>query len=262
VTALAVRLADAGRSRVTVVGVRWIIILATIGALEALTRNGAIEPIVMPPPSDIASALADTVRTAEFRSDLARTALEVCASCTIGIIAGLAIGALSARVKTVGDVAEPYLVTLYAMPTLVFYPILLAIMGLGSGPIITITSVMVVIPVALNAMVGLRSINPVLIKMGRSMNSTPGQLYRKVLLPAATPLVIPGIKLGIMYGIIGTVAMEFILADRGLGYRIGHHYNNFAILDMWTGIVVVMVLAMVIVSLLGVVERRVRRDMT
>ena len=67
---------------------------------------------------------------------------------------------------------EPYLVTLYAMPTLVFYPVLLALMGVGMGPIMVIASLMVVIPVALNVMVALRSINPVLPKLGRSLNCT------------------------------------------------------------------------------------------
>jgi len=99
-------------------------------------------------------------------------------------------------------VLEPYLVTLYAMPTLVFYPILLALLGLGPGPIIVIAATMVVIPIALNTMVALRAIDPILLKMGRSVNCSRPQLYRKVLIPAATPLAFPGIKLGFIYAII------------------------------------------------------------
>jgi NitT/TauT family transport system permease protein len=109
--------------------------------------------------------------------------------------------------------------------------------------------------------VALRSINPVLPKMGRSVNCTRRQLYRKVLLPAATPLAVPGVKLGLIYAIIGTVAMEFILADRGLGYRIGVDYREFNIADMWALIVIIGALAILVTSAVGFLERRIRRDM-
>jgi NitT/TauT family transport system permease protein len=201
------------------------------------------------------------VPTAQFGSDLVRTALTVGIAFAIGVVAGVLLGAACWRAPLLGNVLEPYLVTLYAMPTLVFYPILLALMGVGMGPIITIAALMVVIPVTLNVMVALRSINPVLPKLGRSLNCSRGQLYRKVLVPAATPLAVPGVKLGLIYAIIGTVAMEFILADRGLGFRIGKDYREFNIADMWALIFAVSALAILVTSAVGLFERRIRRDM-
>jgi NitT/TauT family transport system permease protein len=241
--------------------VRWMVVLATFAVLEGLTRGGAIPEVIMPPPTEIVSALVNLVGTSEFGSDLARTALTVAIAFAIGLVAGVLLGAACWRAPLLGNVLEPYLVTLYAMPTLVFYPVLLALMGVGMGPIVTIASLMVVIPVTLNVMVALRSVSPVLPKLGRSLNCSRGQLYRKVLVPAATPLAVPGVKLGLIYAIIGTVAMEFILADRGLGYRIGVDYREFNVADMWALILAVSVLAIVVTSGLGVVERRIRRDM-
>jgi NitT/TauT family transport system permease protein len=207
------------------------------------------------------SALFNLLGTAEFGSDLVRTCLTVAIAFGVGGTVGIVLGAACWRAPLLGDVLEPYLVTIYAMPTLVFYPILLALMGVGIGPILVIASLMVVIPVALNVMVALRSISPVLPKLGRSLNCTRPQLYRKVLVPAATPLAVPGLKLGLIYAIIGTVAMEFILADRGLGYRIGYDYRQFDVADMWAMILAVAALAIVVTSAVGVLERRIRRDM-
>jgi NitT/TauT family transport system permease protein len=241
--------------------VRWGIVAATFAVLELLTQTGAIPEVIMPPPTEIVSALFNLVGTSEFGSDLARTALTVAIAFGIGSAVGVVLGAVCWRAPLVGNVLEPYLVTLYAMPTLVFYPILLALMGVGMGPIVVIASLMVVIPVALNVMVALRSINPVLPKLGRSLNCTGPQLYRKVLVPAATPLAVPGVKLGLIYAIIGTVAMEFILADQGLGYRIGVDYREFNVADMWALIFAVAVLAVLVTSVVGLVERRIRRDM-
>jgi NitT/TauT family transport system permease protein len=118
-----------------------------------------------------------------------------------------------------------------------------------------------VIPVALNTMVALRSVNPALAKLGRSAGCGRRQLYQKVLAPAATPLALPGIKLGFIYAIIGVVAMEFILADGGLGFRIGIYYREFDIAEMWALILAIALLAILVTWLFGLIERRIRRDM-
>jgi NitT/TauT family transport system permease protein len=240
---------------------RIVLVATTIVVLEALCQSGAIQPVILPAPSDIAGAFGGLVSSDTFLGDLGRTTLTVGISFVIGLVAGLALGILCWRAKLVGDVLEPYLVTLYAMPTLVFYPILLAIMGLGIGPIVVIAALMVLIPVALNTMVALRSVNPVLPKMGRSMGCSRVQLYRRVLLPAATPLAVPGIKLGFIYAIIGTIAMEFMIASKGLGYRIGIDYREFDIERMWGLIVIVATLAIVFTWLMGQLEQRIRKDM-
>jgi NitT/TauT family transport system permease protein len=240
---------------------RWAILAATFGVLELLTRAGTIEPLILPPPTDIVRALVDLVQTSQFAQDLTRTCLTVAISFAIGLVAGVALGVACWRLPLFGNVLEPYLVTLYAMPTLVFYPVLLALMGVGMGPIVVIASLMVTIPIALNTMVALRSVSPVLPKLARSVNCTRSQRYRKVLLPAATPLAVPGVKLGVIYAIIGTVAMEFILADRGMGYRIGVDYREFDVAEMWALIVAISVLAITVTSAVGVLERRIRRDM-
>jgi len=247
--------------RFVVVTTRVLVLAAFVLLLEVLTQSGSIDQTIMPPPSELPDSVWNTIQTTQFADDLVRTLSEVGLAVAIGAAAGVVLGVLSWRVPLFGQAVEPYLVTLYAVPTLVFYPILLAIMGLGSGPIVAITSVMVVVPVALNTMVGLRDVSPTLVKLSRSVSCTPRQMYWKVLFPAATPLVMAGLKLGVMYGIVGTIAMEFMLADRGLGFRIGNDYLNFAMLDMWTNIVIVIAFATLVVWLLGLVERRVRRDM-
>jgi NitT/TauT family transport system permease protein len=183
------------------------------------------------------------------------------ASFGIGTVGGLLVGVIFWKLPFVGATFEPYLVSLYAAPTVVFYPILLAVLGLGPGPIILIASTMAMIPVALNTMVGLKSIPPSLPKLARSMNLGVGQTFRKVLLPAATPLLVPGLVLGCIYATIGVIAMEFILASNGLGFRIGYAYRSFDIERMYAYIVVVVVVAAAVNVALNRIERRVRRDM-
>lgn len=241
---------------------RLLLGVALVAVLEVLAQNGTISTTIMSAPSLIAERFWTLVQTAQFHADLYRTTSEIVASAAVGITAGVVIGSFSAQWPLVGEVLEPYLISLYAMPTLIFYPLLLAVMGLGSAPIVTITSVMVAVPAALNTMVGIRSINPTLRRLGRSLNCSQPRINFSILLPAAAQLVFPGIKLGTIYAVIGCIAMEFILANGGLGYRIGYDYNNFAILDMWANILAVVMLSIVAVSVLTLIERRVRRDLS
>jgi NitT/TauT family transport system permease protein len=257
VSARTLRFERAADSQRVVVTLRIVIVLAVLVCLQVLP----LDRTVIPEPTSVIRQLVDLVPTAQFGQDLARTCIELGLSCVIGLPIGVAIGVLGWRYRSAGDGLEPYLVSLYAMPTLVFYPILLALLGLGSAPIVCLASVMVLVPVALNTTIGLRGISPVLIKLGRSLDAPRRQLLMKVLLPAAAPLVFPGIRLGVMYGLVGVIAMEFILADRGLGYRIGYEYNNFATNQMWAGIAVVVLLALAVMAVLGFAERRIRTEL-
>jgi NitT/TauT family transport system permease protein len=244
-----------------IAGIRAALVAAVVVLLEAGARGGLIDPLLLPPPSQVVARLPELVPSGQFLTDLRTTATTVVAGFALGASAGLLLGVGFARFPFAGAVFEPYLVSLYSMPTLVFYPVLLAVLGLGTAPIIVIAATMALIPVALNTMVALRSIPPTLPKLARSLSCTTAQRYLKVLAPAATPLVVPGLVLGFIYAVIGTIAMEFILAPAGIGFRIGFTYNSFEIVDMYAHILVVSALAIAVNVGLNALERRVRRDM-
>jgi NitT/TauT family transport system permease protein len=241
--------------------VRWSLPAVAVAGVQVAAGAGLIDPLQLPAPTEIGSALVDLVRGGEFYGDLARTLMTVAAAFGIGVTAGIPLAVVLWKLPLLGDVLEPYLVTMYAMPTLLFYPVLLAVLGLGPAPIIAIASLMALIPIALGTAVALRSINPMLPKLGRSLGCGRRQLYRKVLLPAATPLAVPGLRLGFVYAVIGTIAMEFILATKGVGFRAGYAYRNFEVPKMYAYVVVVVALAVAANGLLSALERRIRKDM-
>ncbi len=242
--------------------VRWSILAALVVVLEVSTRVGWIDRNQMVPPSEIMSQVVNIIPSESFLEDLARTSFTIVCAFFIGLLFGVPLGVLLWRVKTLGRVLEPFIVTGYAMPTLLFYPILVAVLGLNAGPIIAIASTMALIPIALTTMVALGQVKPVLLKLSRSVDASPRERYFKVLFPAATPLIFPGIKLGFIYAVIGTIAMEFILASRGLGFRAGFMYRELYVADMWAYIAIVVVLSIGVNSALGWAERTIRRDMT
>lgn len=241
--------------------VKWAIIVALVVLVEVFTRIGLIDRSLMVAPSEILIRIVSIVPTEQFGADAARTLSTIMIAFGIGTILGIPLGVFLWRVPAAGRILEPFIVTGYAMPTLLFYPVLLAVMGLNSGPIILIAASMSLVPIALTTMVALNSIKPILHKLASSVNASPLQYYGKVLLPAATPLVFPGVKLGFIYAVIGTIAMEFILAAEGIGFRAGFYYRELDTADMWAYIVVVVVISVLVNSLLTWLEKRIRRDM-
>lgn len=240
---------------------RILIVAASLGVWEIASQAGAIDPFTAPAPSEIFGAMVDTAQTADFYANLERTMWAILVAFALGMAAGIPLGFLMWRVRVLGVALEPFLVTMYAVPTLVFYPILIAIMGLGAAPIITIASVFAFVPITINTLISLRSINPTLLRLSDSLCMSKRQATTKVIGPAVTPLIFPGIKLGFIYAMVATIAMEFLLATQGLGFAIGLKYREFKSVDMWVYLMVVILFSSAVNILLTAIERRIRKDM-
>lgn len=240
---------------------RLLIVAGALGLWEWAARTERVDRLTVPPASSVFAGLDDIVTSDGFMMHVERTAFEIGMAFGFGLVGGILLGVVFWKSRAVSEALEPFLVTLYAMPTLVFYPILLALMGLNAGPIIVITVVFAIVPVAMNTMNALRSISPILLHLAASIGMSSRQRVLKIILPAATPIAVPGVKLGFIYAVVGTIAMEFILANRGIGYMINLTYGNFEVVDMFAYIVLVIAFAVASNSVMSAIERKIRRDM-
>jgi len=111
------------------------------------------------------------------------------------------------------------------------------------------------IPMALNTAVGLNAMPPVYMKLARSLNASPRQTLFAIAIPAAGPYIVAGLRLAVVYALIGAIAMEFTTAQAGLGYRIRYLYEIFNNNEMFAYLVMVLVLSLVLTVLLAIVER-------
>jgi len=98
----------------------------------------------------------------------------------------------------------------------------------------------------------------IFIKLGRSLRATPWQMFWKVLLPAATPTIFSGIRLGFTYCLVGVIAVEFLLFSGGLGRMVSYRYFFFDSEGMYAGIALVIVIATLVNALVRRVEERIR----
>jgi NitT/TauT family transport system permease protein len=141
------------------------------------------------------------------------------------------------------------------VPLVLFYPVMIVLVGINAMSVIILATIMAAIPMALNTAVGLNTMPPVYMKLARSLKASPRQTLFAIAIPAAGPFIVAGLRLAVVYALIGTIAMEFTTAQAGLGYRIRYLYEIFDNTEMFAYIAVVLVLSMILTVLLALVER-------
>lgn len=231
------------------------LIAAFIAICEIGVRAGLWNESVLPAPSTIFAELATQMALPQFWDDAARTGVEVAVSLVFGALLGLLAGLTFWKLPYIGRIFEPYLVSFYAVPLVLFYPVMIVLVGINAMSVIILATIMAAIPMALNTTVGLKGMRPVYMKLARSLNASPRQVLFSVAIPAAGPFIVAGLRLAVVYALIGTIAMEFTTAQAGLGYRIRYLYETFDNTAMFAYIVVVLLFSCLLTVLLALVER-------
>jgi NitT/TauT family transport system permease protein len=144
----------------------------------------------------------------------------------------------------------------------VFYPLLIALFGLNTIPLIVIGFVFATAAMVISTLNGLDRVPRVMSKTARVLRLSPARAVLFVTLPSASPYLFTGLKLALAYAFIGVIAGEFILSGGGLGFSIAYAYNNFDSQTMYALMMFVLVIAMVMNGALHVWEQRLLKRRT
>lgn len=231
-------------------------------SLELCVRTGKVSRLIVSPPSEVAIRLWTDLESAEFWFSLWTTVQEVAFALVGSFLIGTITGYIFFRWPTVRRALEPSLVAFYSAPALLFYPVMLTFLGQGSGTVVAMAILLGTAPIAINVAVGFSGIERIWVKVGRSMLATSGQMLLKVLIPAATPVIVTGLRMGLTFALIGVVAMEFLTYSGGLGRLISWRYFIFDTDGVYSAIVLVAAIAIVINSSLNRGEARIRARWT
>jgi NitT/TauT family transport system permease protein len=234
--------------------VRLASIAALVGLWESAVRLGWVDPLFVPAPSAVVRALGaigpEAVRL--LGETLGKALLAYALAVTLGIGAGLLIGA----VRYLYDVLNPFLVALYALPKILVLPWILLVFGLGVTPAVVYGVLQGFFPVCLLVVGGVRDVERHPIVVARSMGATTWQIYRKVILPAVLPAVLAGMRLGIVYCLLGVLVVEMFGGIRGMGFLLTMMANAFRAAELFAATALVSLLSVGIVLGLESLDRR------
>lgn len=212
-----------------------------------------------PTPAELAEAFVRTWVGPAFVTDvlpsLARLALGIVLSIVVGIVAGALIGLN----RWLRELLEPMLEFFRAVPPPVLIPIAVAIMGATDAMKVVVIVAGSVWPILLNTIDGVRSTDAVMTETSRSFALTPAERLRYLVLPAASPRIMTGVRQALSIALILMVISELSYTSSGLGNKIVLFQRNYLIAEMWSGILLLGLIGVLLATIFGFVERRVLR---
>ncbi|GAC1485328.1 MAG: ABC transporter permease [Acetobacteraceae bacterium] len=238
---------------------RTLLLAAAVLALELACRTGLVDPMTVLPPSQMVAAMVTVLTSGDATEPMLRTFSTVGAAFMLAVVLGIALGALVHALPRLRRAIEPVLASYYSVPTFVFYPLLVALLGLSMAPLVVLGVMSAAPAMMIGTLGGLDSVRPVLRKVARVQRLNPFATLVSVVLPAAMPGLFGGVKLALSYALIGVIAGEFILSGSGLGYAISFAYQSFDNSAMYGLMLFVLLVAVGANSLLYVWEGRLSR---
>ena len=244
-------------TRNTAIGLTRVgVIVGAIALVEILCQRKVINPLVMIPPSEMAASLWRLFGSQKIWDDIAQTFSTVALSFVLSVTAGFALGAIIHTLPRVRRAVDPLLASYYSIPFFVFYPLLIALFGLNTIPLIVIGLVFATAAMVIATLNGLDRVPRVMEKTARVLRLSRPRAVLSITLPSAAPYLFTGLKLALAYSFIGVIAGEFILSGGGLGFSIAYAYNNFDSQTMYALMMFVLLIVTIVNGVLHVIEQR------
>jgi ABC-type nitrate/sulfonate/bicarbonate transport system permease component len=231
------------------------IILLTIWTIA--TSAGA--NFFFPTPAQIVVAFVETWVSERFFTDvipsITRLVVGVVVAIVIGIIAGILIGSF----RWLREVTEPVLEFFRAIPPPVLIPVLMLIIGVNDAMKVFVIAFSCVWPVLLNTVEGVRSIDSVLTETSRTYAIPSTARTLRLVLPAASPRIMAGVRQSLSIGLIMMVISEMFASSSGLGFTIVTFQRTYSIPEMWSGILLLGLIGVALSFVFQGAERRILR---
>lgn len=239
----------ASRSRAVLWCWRLLVLAALIGLWQLVISLQMVDPIIAKSPRQVLSFLRQSSSSGELWSNTADTMeamfIAFGLASVVGVIVGIALGLLPSAER----VFTPFLDAANAMPRIALAPVFIVWLGIGVAAKVALAFSIVVFIVVAAAQAGVRSADSEILRMSAVFGISKAQLFYKVLLPTSVPAIFSGLRLGLVYALLGVVGSEIIASQSGLGQLITLYSNNYR-MDAVYGILIVLA---IIASILNVV---------
>ena len=213
---------------------------------------------VVPSPSSAIARAVALLQSANFWKDAANTGQAFALACAIGIAGGACIGFVLGFSRFATEVADPILGTIYSIPKITLYPIILLVFGLTLSAKVAFGVIHGIFPVIIATMAALRNVSPVHRRTARALRLSWGATITTVLAPAALPEIFSGIRIGVAVTLLGTLLAELFASSSGVGFALIRAMEIHNVVDIFALVLLIFVFAAAINGLLHLLERKLR----
>lgn len=234
--------------------VRLLSLLTLAAAWEWFGQTA--DPRFFPPLSRVLGAWAELAGSGELAGSLAVSLQALALGFVLSAGMGIPLGLLMGRYRALQRALDPYVTALLAVPMISFIPLLVIALGLGLASRTAVVFLFAFVIIAVNATAGVRQADPSLVEMARSFGARERDLFLKVIVPAALPAIIAGLRLGMARAVVGMITGEMVLAVVGFGALLMTFGASFETPKLFATILTVILVAVVLLEGVHLLDRR------
>lgn len=216
--------------------VPWIIGLVFFASWELMSRAGWISTLFFPPPSVVLETIARLLASGELTEDLLITITRLLSGFVLGSIAGLSIGILMGWSSSARQIMDPLIAALHPVPKISIFPLIMIIFGIGALSKTLVIAIAAFFPMVINTMAGVRNISPIYFEVAINYGASPSQVFRHVILPGSSPMILAGIRLALNLSLSITTSVELVMGRNGLGAMIWNSWQTLRIEELFAAI--------------------------
>ena len=243
------------RKTLTNLLIRAVSLVIVLSVWEHFGRQ--VNPVLFTYPTAVAAAGRQMIASGELWQYLSQSLFVLAFGLALSSVFGIALGLVMARFWVLDIAIDTYITALYSIPSVALVPVLVLWIGFESTAKIVVIFLFTFFPIVINTYQGVKNVDARLVEVGRAFRCSEGQLWTNIVLPAAVPFIVAGLRLAIGRGLIGMVLADLYTAITGIGYLIQRYASIYRTDAMFVPVVTLGVLGITLTGLLRFVERRV-----
>jgi ABC-type nitrate/sulfonate/bicarbonate transport system permease component len=245
-----------GRHEGLLVGAAAVVVFVGVWQYITWPSHRLMQELFLPGPIDIASAFSSYVAKGQIWNDIWVSGQELVLGFLLAIVVGLPLGMAMGWYRRLSFAFDPFVTFFNAIPRVSLTPLFIIWFGIGINSKLAVVFLGAVFAILINAGVGVRNLDPALIKAARSFGANDLQLFRTVVLPGCVPYILAGFRLGLAHALTGVVVAELIAAQAGVGLMMATAGATFQTSRVFVGLVIIAATGVLITYGFSQIEKR------
>jgi NitT/TauT family transport system permease protein len=214
-----------------------------------------IDPVLFTTPTAVAKAAVEMIGSGELWNYLWPSLKVLGIGFSLACVVGIGLGLLLARYEILDVSLSVYITFLYSIPSVALVPLIVLWAGFDTSAKVIILFMFAFFPMVINTYQGVKAVDPKLVEVGRAFRCSERQLWGNIVLPAALPFIVTGLRLAVGRGLIGMVLADLYTAISGIGYLIVRTASTYQVAKMFVPIVTLGLLGVTLTALLRLAEK-------
>ena len=231
--------------------------LVVILLWEFCSRTNIVDRRILAPPTVIVATIVQLIQTGNLLGQAGATLSRFFVGFFVGLIPGTLIGLAMGVSPWTRAIVQPLVAAFYPLPRIALFPIILILVGLNETSNVILISLGPFFTMIITTMAAVLNVEPIYKEVAQSFGARPRDLYFDVMFPAALPVIMGGVKLSVGLALLNTVAVEFLVADNGIGHLIWNSWTTLSISQSVAGLVTAGIIGSTIFTIAGAIEKKV-----